>query len=240
MASAQRIRPREAWHAIRALVANPDDTSQAFRVIGALSGNSGERLLRRFRRSPQGRALLRRKPRLGEVLSDVRRLQALPQGSLGRALGDFFAGEQIDSAGLAAASRDAYGERAPAETSDDLLWLMERLRDQHDLMHVLTGYGRDLRGEAAVLAFTSMQSRNPGVAFIPLYALWRAGVRSELGRLVRQGFRRGRRARWLLDVDWEAELETPLDTLRERLRLGEPPRYEPVRSEGAPPLPQRA
>lgn len=35
-----------------------------------------------------------------------------------------------------------------------------RIRDLHDVFHVLTGYGRDLRGESAVLAFTIPQTRN--------------------------------------------------------------------------------
>ena len=61
--------------------------------------------------------------------------------------------------------------------------------------------------------------------------------RSEMGALIRQGFRRGRRARWLIDRDWEELLERPLDQLREELRIGDPPRYEQVRSAAAPPRP---
>ena len=113
---------------------------------------------------------------------------------------------------------------------------MTRLRDLHDVFHVVTGYGRDLRGEAAVLAFTVPQTRNPGIAYLVLSALRRAGFRSEMGRLIRQAFARGRRAAWLVDEDWESLLERPLDEVRDELRIGPPPRYEALRSEGAPAL----
>ena len=57
-----------------------------------------------------------------------------------------------------------------------------------------------------------------------------------LGRVIRQGFRRGRRAEWLLDQDWEALLEQPIDQVRQKLGLGEPPVYQQLRSSGAPAL----
>ena len=41
-----------------------------------------------------------------------------------------------------------------------------RHRDTHDLLHVLTGYGRDPLGEQCVLAFTFSQSPSPAHLFI--------------------------------------------------------------------------
>jgi len=55
-------------------------------------------------------------------------------------------------------------------------------------------------------------------------------------RMIRQAWRRGRKARWLHTADWENLLPRPLDEVREELGLGLPPRYEPMRSEGAPNL----
>jgi ubiquinone biosynthesis protein Coq4 len=63
-----------------------------------------------------------------------------------------------------------------------------------------------------------------------------AGWRSEMGRVIRQAYWRGRRADWLIDQDWEALMPLPLDQLREDLGVGEPPDYEPLRSPGAPAL----
>ena len=109
-----------------------------------------------------------------------------------------------------------------------------RIRDLHDVFHVPTGYWRDLRGESAVLAFTIPQTRNTGIAYLVFDVLRRAGWRSEEGRLIRQAFRRGRAAEWLIDQDWERLLEQPINELREKLGVGEPLVYEQVRSAGAP------
>jgi ubiquinone biosynthesis protein COQ4 len=53
---------------------------------------------------------------------------------------------------------------------------------------------------------------------------------------MREGFRRGRRAAWLPGAEWEALLAQPLVSVREELRVGEPPVYQQFRSEGAPAL----
>ena len=55
-------------------------------------------------------------------------------------------------------------------------------------------------------------------------------------RLIRQAYRRGRKAEWLVDADWETLLEQPIDQVREELGVGEPPVYEQMRSAAAPPL----
>jgi len=237
MAALIPIRLGEARRAMRALLENPDDTAQAFKVIAAMSGGSSRRLYRRFRRSPDGARILREKRSLVDVTGDLETLRAMPEGSLGRALADFYETERISARGLVTASEAGFGDRSTAPAIDDGQRVFgERLRDLHDVFHVLAGYGRDLRGEAAVLSFTLAQTWNPGIAFILLAALRRAGLRSELGRLVRGAFRRGRRATWLVDLPWEDLLSRPLDELRVELGVGPPPAYSPVRSAGAPAL----
>src|SRR3546814_8645278 len=42
----------------------------------------------------------------------------------------------------------------------------DRLRDTHDLFHILTGYGRDALGEQCVLAFSYSQTPSWGTLFI--------------------------------------------------------------------------
>lgn len=221
---------------MRALLADPDDTEKAFRVIAALSGNSTGRGLAKFRRSPVGARVLRDRTRMLDLIADSERMAAMPEGSLGAAVRNFYATEQISALGLSAASEEAFEDVNAASESDDVAFFGQHLRDLHDTFHVLTGYGRDLRGEAAVLAFTVPQTRNPGIAFIVLTVLWRAGLRSEMGRLIREGFRRGVRAAWLPGQDWAELFLQPLDSARERLRIGPPLEYEADRSEGAPVL----
>jgi ubiquinone biosynthesis protein COQ4 len=231
-----RIRPLVAWRALRALLADPDDTARVFDVIDALSGRTGERLFERFRRTPSGARILAERRDLLAVLTDRERLLALPDGSLGRSYAEFMGREAISADGLVQASLE--GGRGPdPQLPAERRLVGTRLRDQHDLWHVATGYGRDLLGEAALLAFTFAQTRNPGIGAIVALAYWKAGRGLPWARsFLREAWRRGRRAAWLPAQDWEALLSRPLDEVRAELRLGAPPSYPEVRSSGAPAL----
>jgi len=63
---------------------------------------------------------------------------------------------------------DRFGAEVMALDAGDL---RNRMRDTHDLWHVVTGYKGDLVGEASLLAFLFAQTRNPGVGFIVAVAL---------------------------------------------------------------------
>lgn len=230
--SKRRIRPLDAWRAIRVLLRDPDDTGQVFRIIDALSGRAGERTFRRFAADPTGARILAERRSLLAILSDRAALSALPEGTLGRTYADFVGREQLSADGLVEASLEDQG-RSP-EGSDERLF-QDRIRDMHDLWHVVTGYGRDLFGETALLAFSFAQTLNPGVGFIVAVGLLKAETAEER-RLIVAAFRRGRRAAWLPASDWEALLARPLADVRRDLHVGEPPRYAGVRSAAAPQL----
>ncbi len=232
--SRNRIRPIAALRAVRALIRDPDDTARVFDVINALSGNSGRRSFERFRRSETGARILAERRDLLATLSDRERLLALPPGSLGRSYGEFMGREQLTADGLVGASeRPVEGD--VAESSPEQQLFGARLRDSHDLWHVVSGYNRDLAGEASLLAFTFVQTRNPGIGLIVLAAYLRArGDFAFARRLIRQAMGRARRAAWFPEQDWEALLSRPLADVRRELRIGEPPIYVEARSAGAP------
>ncbi len=229
-----RIRPLEALRGIRALMQDPDDTVRVFDVVSALSGRSGLRLYQRFRQTEAGQRILVERRDLLATLSDRQRLLALPPDSLGRSYGEFMKREDLTAEGLALAS--AEGGRGDLEDLPEERKLVgARLRDQHDLWHVVTGYGRDLAGEVALLSFTFAQTRNPGIGFIVAFAYRRArGDLRYARRLIRAAWRRGRRAAWLPAQDWEALLERPLADVRRALQVGDPPVYTETRSAGTP------
>lgn len=221
----RRFRPLQAAEALRALFRDPDDTGQVFKIISALSGGTQGRILRRLRGTPVGQRILRERRPLWQLLTDRERLRSMPEGSLGREYLAFCERHGISADGLVTASQE--GEFA--DFSADELLVNERMRDAHDLWHVVTGYQTDLVGEASVLAFTVAQTRNPGVALIVLLAFLRPhGVHAHVRRQLVHSFARGLRAGWLPAADWESLLERPLAEVRRELGVGEPPRYTPV------------
>lgn len=233
MALRNRLHPLLARRAMRALREDPDDTAAAIRVIIALSGNSDRRDFERFQRSERGTRILREKRDLFDVLTDRARLEAMPPGSLGRTIIEWFQRENISTQGLALASEAARGDDAEEAGEHEQLY-RTRLRNLHDVFHVVAGYDRDLRGESAVLAFTIAQNYNRGVAYLVWNALRQEGWNSPGGKLIREAYRRGKRAKRLVEQDWEALFERPIDEVRRELGIGNPPVYDQLRSAGAP------
>jgi ubiquinone biosynthesis protein COQ4 len=223
--SSTRFRPLDALRALGALSRDPDDTGQVFKIVAALSGNTQQRVLRRLKQSEVGQRLVREQKPLVPLLADRERLRSLPRESLGRAYLRFCDQYGITADGLIAASREG---NISAQNPEEL-FVLARLRDIHDLIHVVTGYQTDLVGEASVLAFTVAQTKNPGIALIVLLAYLRPrGEHTFVRPMLRKAFARGRRAKWLPGADWEALLARPLDEVRRELGVDALPAYRPI------------
>ena len=224
--SSYRLHPIAALRAVRNLMSNREDTHQVFLLIEALRGKTTLRQFARFRQTETGRAVLGENRRLLDRLSDRASLAALPAGTLGRAYYDFMAAENLSAEGLVEASRI---ERPLA--SDDVTLFRERGREMHDLLHVVTGYGRDPLGEACLVAFTYAQNRLKGLAVIAVFAARRI-ARSRPGQPVRravfEGYRHGRSAGWLPGADWEALLAQPVVAIRAQFAVKPPTYYRTI------------
>ena len=223
------IRLGEAWRALRKLVADPDRTDHVFTIIDALSGNSGEKQFQRFAATETGQEVLKEDRDILPVLNDREALLALPKGSLGHTYAEFMNREQISADGLADASEQG-SERLQKEVDQTRIRFGTRMRDTHDLWHVTTGYNRDLVGEASLLAFTFAQTRNPGVGAIVAMAYFHSTDSPQARKMIRAGYRRGRKANWLPGADWEALLKQPLEEVRAQFALEDLPAYEEMRS----------
>ena len=127
--------------------------------------------------------------------------------------------------GIAEASE--LGGRRPENLPEDMRYLGDRLRDAHDLWHVVTGYGPDLVGEGALLAFTFAQTKNPGILAVVLLGLAKFDSAGRADILA--GYRAGQRADWLPAVEWEAWLARPLSEVRNELKVTQA-HYQPVTS----------
>jgi ubiquinone biosynthesis protein COQ4 len=191
-----------------------------------------ERTFARVLADPVGSRLLEEERSLLPVLSDLRSLWALPEGSLGREYARFIEEEELSVTDFAEASLASMNE---SDYEDRRAWILaQRLRDMHDLIHVVSGYGRDLLGEMAVLSFSSGAPKareNYRLFFILRLAKWqfvRSG-RPDAAGVPRAAEERGARAAFLPAVEWERLLPAPLPVVRERLGISPPPAYEPIR-----------
>ena len=160
----QRRQPLKALHHFRKLIKNKEDTTQVFYVIQALNGNNFQKQFVKFANSEAGQARIKDNRYLPSLLDDHDWLRSLPENSLGRAYLDFMTREGLTAQGLV-------DEYESSGTNRDLghpemNFFGNRLRDTHDMLHVLTGYGRDALGETSVLGFSHSQNGGAGVLFI--------------------------------------------------------------------------
>ena len=218
------LRPFTALRAVSRLLRDPEDTRQVFVVMTALRGRSGKRMLDRFLASPVGAKVAAERRQLLDRLQDRAALAALPQGSLGRAYLAFMEVEQLTADGLVGASEAGRPNTLPPTAS----LFRDRMRDMHDLTHVVTGYGRDGLGELCLLAFMFRHTGNLGGALIALMGLGkfaRRGAGRMALRALFEAVAHGGQTRWLPGQDWEALLALPLDEVRRQLAIVAPARY---------------
>ena len=223
-----RLRWRRALRALRALLADPDDTAKAIEVNLAIGARDFERRFQLFAASPEGRALLDERPSLAAALADRAALEAMAPESFGRAYLEYLDRNGFRATGLLELQRavQARWERDEGYPAIDpaRAWYRDRAILAHDLFHVVTGYGTDGLGEATLLAFSQAQLGGRGNALLT------AGAAFELLRL--QGlpwlrypyraWRRGRRAVALVALPWEELLPLRLAIVRRIARVGEP------------------
>lgn len=147
-----------ALHNFRELIKDKENTALVFQIYDALPSKAFMPRARDLTLSEEGQALREAEPFLPPILDDHAALRRMPSGSVAHAYCDFMEREGLSAAGLVAES-----EKAGRPQYDDLIqWYGFRQRDTHDLMHILTGYGRDALGEQCVLLFTHGQQPAPG------------------------------------------------------------------------------
>jgi ubiquinone biosynthesis protein COQ4 len=217
----------EAGRALSALLRDPDDLPQVFRLMESISGTAPWRLLRAFKRTEMGARLMRERRDIVPILADRAALRRLPEGSLGRAYLAFVESEGISAEGIRDASITS---GVTHDKPDELGYLQARMRDTHDLWHAATGYKGDLVGELSLLAFYLGQNWHSGIALIVVAGLLKGFHTAGSNHVVIDGLRRGFRAEFMPPQDWESLLPLPLTEVRARLKLGDAPVYTPIRT----------
>jgi ubiquinone biosynthesis protein COQ4 len=146
-------------------------------------------------------------------IPDIQQLLQCPAGSLGHAYATYISTSGFDPAFYRSMSID-----------DDTSYLLLRLRQTHDIWHVVTGFSTDVSGELGLKAFELAQTRRTmaGIlmagGFLKCLLQTPAELDTLLDRIAR-GYRMGTHAKSLLAQKWEQNWDKPLAEWRSELGL---------------------
>ncbi len=217
----------KAWRHFKELIKDKENTAEVQPIFEALPWRGVYDAALAFLKSERGQRIRKSEPSLVTLLDDHASLRKLPAGTLAHVYCDFMEREGLSAQGLV---DELNKYRRPDQYFDDQVdWYFQRMRDTHDLLHVLTGFGRDALGEQCVLAFTYGQQ--PALAHLFLgYAgafeiAKRMKVKAPIFRAVREAQRLGTACPRLVEMPIRELLAMPYDDVRKHLGITEPHYY---------------
>lgn len=145
--------------------------------------------------------------------ADIDALLRCPEGSLGHAYAHHITDNGFDP--------DYFRK---IDVADDLDYVLMRIRQTHDIWHVVTGFDTSRIGELSLKAFELAQIRRPMAAVITTGGVMRYLLKDpeHLGDVLRGislGYRLGLAAQPLLAQRWELDWDRPLDRWRAELMI---------------------
>jgi len=217
----------KAWRHFKALIKDKEDTAQVSPIFEALPWRGIYDAALAFLKTDRAQAIRQSEPSLVTLLDDHAALRKMPKGSLAQVYCDFMESEGLSAQGLV----DELDKNRPAHMfwNDQVTWYFNRMRDTHDLLHVLTGFGRDALGEQCVLAFTYSQQPSPAHLFLgyagALEIKKRMKSQAPVLGAVRQAQRMGKACPRLVEMSIRDLLPLPIEEVRARLNIAPPARY---------------
>ncbi len=175
------------------------------------------RLGRRFARWEQTVAHLKADPRTADSFEtrksfgpiDLKELECLPAGTLGRVFADHCRARGLDP------------NLVHIPPSDEVGWLLHHLYATHDIWHVFTGWGNDLPGESGLGGFYAAQLGSPAffgymLSLAVLNVVMRRANLKEVLEAFSAGYQGGIHAQPLWGMDWNDLWERPIEESRAR------------------------
>jgi ubiquinone biosynthesis protein COQ4 len=202
------LRIGRATRALYTLFRDPDRLEQVFIIGENLNASRFPDALEKLQADPETRWLVERPRLIDTAHVDLDALARLPDGTLGREYVRFLRDNHI--------TPDVF--QLPTVADPRVAYLMLRIRQTHDLWHVLTGYTPDVVGELLLQVFTYAQIRVPSALAIAAVGSFRVlGRAPDYLHRVAVAYRRGRATRQLAAFPWEDHWAEPLSELRSRL-----------------------
>ncbi|MFQ5562501.1 MAG: Coq4 family protein [Parvularculaceae bacterium] len=225
----KRMKPFAAVGAMANVLRNKEETSEVLRFIESLDGPAHERNFLKFKATETGARILRDRINIIDTLDDYDRLETLAPDSLGRTYLAFVKREGV-SAGMLQAEMENSGEDL-SHLDEDRVRYLYRVRQIHDIIHILGGYRRDLIGELAVMTFTGAQYG--GKSFPILVGLLSARAKIDFHGLpvwgcMNEATRVAKAAKSVFNADWEAYMAKPMDEVRADMNFAVPTLYHSI------------
>ena len=144
------------------------------------------------------------------------RLRNLPENSVGRTYAAW-----LDREGVTPDTRD----QVRYIDDEEEAYVMQRYRECHDFYHAVTGLPVFVEGEVGLKAFEFANTGLPmtGLSLAAMMRLRKAERRRMWDIYLPWALENGWRAKDVINVYWEEELDTDVDVLRERLGIETPP-----------------
>jgi ubiquinone biosynthesis protein COQ4 len=191
---------------------HPDSLESVFKIAGSLRNSAlSAQMFRHLLENASMASLVAENWRPGPI--DLDALERLPEGSLGHEYA-----RQLRSQGL---TPDSLIDPNPITSPQD--YVTHRLRETHDIAHVLTGFGVDGPGELGLQAFNLAQNRSP-LAVMLIFGGMLSVLQDDqplepLLTALARGFELGLKADCVIAQKLEEGWERPLADWRQQLSL---------------------
>ncbi|MBW4517317.1 MAG: hypothetical protein KME11_19080 [Timaviella obliquedivisa GSE-PSE-MK23-08B] len=194
------------------LIRDPEKTDSVYDIEDGLRHIEATRLAVEFAKSKPGVAPLFEERYLAPP-PDIAALLQFSQESLGYAYASYITNAGFDP--------NFYRK---AEVTDDVTYFLMRMRQTHDIWHIVTNFGVDVMGELGLKAFELAQVRRPLAAMLVAGSvietlLKKPAALDRLLDVIPAGCRMGTQAQPLLAQKWEEDWEKSLAEWRSQLGI---------------------
>lgn len=174
--------------------------------------------------NPTGRRILRERPRITSQTISMEYVRKLPENTVGWSYASW-----LDREGVSPDTRDT----VKYIDDEECAYVMQRYRESHDFFHALTGLPVMVEGEVALKAFEFANTLLP-MAALSTFAVTRLKP-AERARFfsiyLPWALSNGLRAKEIINVYWEEQLERDVTELRAELGIEQPPDLREIRKQ---------
>ena len=208
----ERIQSLRMLAGLAKFLKHPDSLDSVFSIASSVQNSPmATQMGRHLLAQPGFQAMLQENWRPAAI--DLDALESLPEGSLGHTYA-----KQLKAQGI---TPDSLIDPAPIKNERD--FIIHRLRETHDILHVLTGFGIDGASELGLQAFNLAQNRSPLAVMLifggMLDCLQKDTPLEPLLKALSRGFELGLTAKCVISYRLEDHWERPLSEWRKELNI---------------------